>query len=1246
MLFAGDDESPPLESPDPLVVSFPLSDPRPGTDLEPCDGAAPTSDPSWHFSNFSLREYVFRSRSKDISANWPFSQKNLQICLQHGVTEVLPPFKCIDAVNCHSFEISKFENRSFVGKDCFSGFQSVPSSSKSKVPSPECTAVLNVDGAAASSEQLSMLQSPTKGNTPLVAVQVSQPSTVLLPRKTVIPPASFESESLAQEAGKKCRLIVKFGAKSERSSGDDAASNCTSVPENMGSKVCPVCKTFSSSSNTTLNAHIDQCLSLESMPKGLAIRHRIKPRKTRLMVDIYETAKRCTVEELNRRNGLACTNSLIMDAPTVDAVPGEKGWPGRQMVRAGDPNDDGAVYIDANGTKLRILSKFSDASTESGSIKHVRSKKSSQQKKGIGMFKKKMKKLHGQKIYKSSKLASKNKKLHSMKRHDSQLLERKNVCWMDEEGEGSQGHSQWSQGPVKPGVCGILRRWSSSKRTSVKKKLVAKERENPQRCQLRLAHDSLDDSDQTSLVSRMPMTSCSFSLLDTSENSVYSRNSDSEKEKSWPECLSFETEPAECKRSIAWSDVTTDSIEKWSSRKLQKDDHLQEVNRANIRKPSGHDELLVRPKKGVDSHVIIDVSNGRQLRPKSFSRKAWRFSTLRKRVLSRCQSSENSSDVSVGQREFSFKKPKRHSPDRASHVLEDPFNGRFVREDIDFEVSPGESCERERTGLPEVVESSGISEKVHHANFVLKDTLDAEPSGDAVDDCTWGLGEYYDLARLNHSDGSWTDSRSRQFLGISNETLCSIEDDFSRVYNVGDVGNEGTANGRNDESYGAGLSSSFIEIDPIPIPGPPGSYLPSPGATGSDDFQGNSSLTTSQAQSSHHHQGLIDGDASDSPASATSTVSNSAEAKWGRDYSEDLVSVGRPPLPNTWMSFSNAGNDCYSNQQSTSTAPATIALPETISGNSDGKNANNGFVNKGPPFTIGGGWPCCCQKKDRAVSQSSILDYREMQPPSLGRQMGQDPVSMIGSKGLIPEAAKTSIAPSSRGFASGELSNGSDHVDCDFPSPSGNNPVLRLMGKDLIVINKEDDAPTMLNQSQSGAPAPVPAKIRDSICGIPRVGGQNKKEYRHKDTDYTPVHSFDSSSIYPGITLPVTVQHPRPVPKLAGASVGSRLLSQFESMTVEQVGPSKQIMTTAAAPIYPQEVMVIDDVHWRNSGAASTTIPTGNLPKDAVLLPQAPANTARETTAALPAIYHPREPFIPCKPVSGLAGSLPKQCRF
>ncbi|KAM0018358.1 hypothetical protein Hdeb2414_s0026g00673241 [Helianthus debilis subsp. tardiflorus] len=84
----------------------------------------------------------------------------------------------------------------------------------------------------------------------------------------------------------------------------------------MGSSnICPVCKVFSSSSNTTLNAHIDRCLSGESTTmkwtadSEVVIKHRIKPRKMRLMADIYKSAAHCTVEELDARNGTCWANN-------------------------------------------------------------------------------------------------------------------------------------------------------------------------------------------------------------------------------------------------------------------------------------------------------------------------------------------------------------------------------------------------------------------------------------------------------------------------------------------------------------------------------------------------------------------------------------------------------------------------------------------------------------------------------------------------------------------------------------------------------------------------------------------------------------------------------------------------------------------------------------------------------------------------------------------------------------------------
>ncbi|TKY50602.1 hypothetical protein E2542_SST22106 [Spatholobus suberectus] len=42
---------------------------------------------------FSIRQYVLASRHRSILRNWPFHEKHLQLCLKHGLKEVLPPFR-------------------------------------------------------------------------------------------------------------------------------------------------------------------------------------------------------------------------------------------------------------------------------------------------------------------------------------------------------------------------------------------------------------------------------------------------------------------------------------------------------------------------------------------------------------------------------------------------------------------------------------------------------------------------------------------------------------------------------------------------------------------------------------------------------------------------------------------------------------------------------------------------------------------------------------------------------------------------------------------------------------------------------------------------------------------------------------------------------------------------------------------------------------------------------------------------
>lgn len=174
-----------------------------------------------------------------------------------------------------------------------------------------------------------------------------------------------------------------------KSKEDSCGTTTESV---MASKTCPICKTFSSASNTTLNAHIDQCLSVDSSVPPVSIKPnkprvkpvdsavppvsskpnkprvtsvdsavlpasskpRVKPQvKVKTLVDIYATAKECTLEDLDRRNGtqwasvLSCTNRVAADKCEVSKK------------RKASPVGVGPVYIDAKGQKLRILTEFS-----------------------------------------------------------------------------------------------------------------------------------------------------------------------------------------------------------------------------------------------------------------------------------------------------------------------------------------------------------------------------------------------------------------------------------------------------------------------------------------------------------------------------------------------------------------------------------------------------------------------------------------------------------------------------------------------------------------------------------------------------------------------------------------------------------------------------------------------------------------------------------------------------------------------
>lgn len=215
---------------------------------------------------------------------------------------------------------------------------------------------------------------------------------------------------------KKIGLKMKPGASVDSGSSKEDHNCLFSASDSVALRTCPICKTFSSASNTTLNAHIDQCLSigLVQQPTSKPNRPRIKSRlKVKSMTDIYAAAKGCTLEDLDKRNGTKWTmissysNRVVSDNKPEVSNKGKK----RSVLRVLVDEDDagiGPVYIDANGQKLRILSEFSEkTSVPLREHEDVSEKKSSCQDKRIKSIRKG---LWGKKCYKYRKLVPHSRK--------------------------------------------------------------------------------------------------------------------------------------------------------------------------------------------------------------------------------------------------------------------------------------------------------------------------------------------------------------------------------------------------------------------------------------------------------------------------------------------------------------------------------------------------------------------------------------------------------------------------------------------------------------------------------------------------------------------------------------------------------------------------------------------------------------------------------------------------------------------
>jgi hypothetical protein len=225
--------------------------------------------------------------------------------------------------------------------------------------------------------------------------------------------------SSCEPSEKKCKFAVKLGTPTDTRRTEDIASNSSSVSDPMASKTCPVCKVFASTSNTTLNAHIDQCLSAESnteLVETVLVKPKVKPRKKRLLEDIYKDAIPYTLEDLDRRNGTNWAVELAMSTVSKEVCTENQNPEVVPFDRRGDERE-GDVYVDSNGIKIRILSKCSDAPLV---LRDDSSRKVAKHEtgKGILMNKKRPK----SKMLKNKKLKMHRKKYNKTNHLNSQVL--------------------------------------------------------------------------------------------------------------------------------------------------------------------------------------------------------------------------------------------------------------------------------------------------------------------------------------------------------------------------------------------------------------------------------------------------------------------------------------------------------------------------------------------------------------------------------------------------------------------------------------------------------------------------------------------------------------------------------------------------------------------------------------------------------------------------------------------------------
>ncbi|XP_057983827.1 uncharacterized protein LOC131168417 isoform X2 [Malania oleifera] len=1236
---------------------------------------------------FSIRDYVCSSRSKDIKTNWPFSQRNLQLCLKHGVKDLLPPFQPLDSVRNQVFNKRCALPTSFLlekekeinvnsladGHRKPSGLSTHPGVSTSttnddaslwnpKLDFTSCrsgrdkdlttTATINQSQSEAVVESV-----PTKGlsSSPIAEAATSLEASVVERAAAGPPPASQKTASVNQHSGKKCRLIVKFGNPSDPNPTEDIISNCTALSEPMTSKICPVCKTFSSSSNTTLNAHIDQCLSVESTSKWAAdsrlTKHRIKPRKTRLMVDICATAPCCTLEELDRRNGSSW--AVDLKKPTQDpGVCHEGQRPRVSPIYPEDNGDEGAVYIDATGTKLRILSKFNDVPSGLQVGKNPRPGKALRKGKGSKFLSVNKRRYDLPKHHKYLKLAPHSKKFGSSKafKFEEGNSEAK------ETRQKKQHLSQLfkAQEQLKNSDSGTLRQGVCSKRSGLSKKFNNKDIHQLSGYKLHMTRDLLDDSDHHCHSDSHRKRSCLRKSPNSSQNPISSPENSGRVENSKYEARvnGRECSPTSQRGGIPLFGARVRSLEALK-------ENIYQSSKDSSDSTSMHGSCMLNlpkfPKDNVSKLNDKTVKIAGQVRNSGssshvctkpywccheFSSESMRLSGLREDTISVGKSSVPVHKSNTSEKYSTHKKPRVHFTTEIDGELEaEPSKGDqqydlmcnndenesheevtetlslagcsvvYTRPDIGSPIisrweeamvmrsSPLASQFYDHDMREKIVSSAmtsdGSAGKVDspessskEAQFFGKEASIDPPSSIAVGGNMMSLSKSLDPEYPKLVCPFDTELISLQSMEKKcKEPLCTAEAPRGlaepslghgcNLFCAGEVGDGivGQNTHMRAELDPQAMQGNFSEVEPIPIPGPPGSYLPSPRDMSSEDFQGNSSLTTSRVHSSQDKHELVDVDSSDSPISATSTLSNSTLARSSINFSEQLLSAGPPAIQDRISSgFLDVGIEPTVVNESFFPQTVSQGMKRTFS---DGENLKDNVIipEKGPLGFTDDGHPCCCTRKEK-ISQSIALNYQDSQllrrrAMAMGKQVGWNPNARtnnpIAGLEMVSQSSCTSsgsekvpVTRSPAGPATTKISSDaavrfSSHGDCDSASPSASSPILRLMGKNLMVANKDDDASTRPRQAEPVVSNNSPSLQFPTISGV--SSGSNQT------LDYHSFHCIVSQ--LGSVIFGQDPQNPRG--DTVDAKLSKDLRSQLNSKTLDTP-------TRAAAGIFLNKI--------------------------------------------------------------------------